>query len=192
MATSKKAKAKSKAKRRPAPAAKPAARKKTVKVGKKPAKKAPVRRAAPVKTKPAARPAAASPSKQPAPAKPSAASAPKQPAPAKPAASGPVQPQATWPGPASAQAPAAPAGERIGVVTHYYGHLSVAVVRLESGRLRVGDMVLIRGHTSDFSQRVESLQVEHRPVAEVGPNDDFALKVIAHAREHDVVYKLGP
>lgn len=77
------------------------------------------------------------------------------------------------------------------MVTHYYGHLSVAVVRLEAGRLRVGDRIHVRGHTSDFTQRVESLQVEHRPVPEVGPNDDFALKVVAHAREHDVVYRLG-
>jgi translation elongation factor EF-1alpha len=99
---------------------------------------------------------------------------------------------AAWPAPASAPAQPAPAGERIGVVTHYYNHLSVALVRLESGRLRIGDMILIRGHTSDFTQRVESLHLEHKPVTEVGPNDDFALKVIAHAREHDVVYKLAP
>ncbi len=85
--------------------------------------------------------------------------------------------------------PTAP-GERIGVVTHYYGHLSVAIVKLESGTLRVGDTIHIRGHTSDFSQRVESLQIGHAPVAEVGPQDDFGLKVIEHAREHDVVYKV--
>src|SRR3974377_2366907 len=48
--------------------------------------------------------------------------------------------------------------ERIGVVTHYYGHLSVAILRLESGTLRVGDMIHIRGHTPAFSQRVEALQ----------------------------------
>jgi len=90
------------------------------------------------------------------------------------------------PGPPPPTAP----GERIGVVTHYYGHLSVAIVKLESGTLRVGDTIHIRGHTSDFSQRVESLQIGHAPVAEVGPQDDFGLKVIEHAREHDVVYKV--
>lgn len=94
--------------------------------------------------------------------------------------------------PPSAPPPSAPPapGERIGVVTHYYGHVSVAVVKLESGRLRLGDKIHIRGHTSDFSQRVESLQIGHLPVAEVGPNDDFGLKVIDHVREHDVVYKM--
>ena len=84
----------------------------------------------------------------------------------------------------------APPGRRIGVVTHYFSHLSVAVVRLESATLRVGDTIHIRGHTSDFTQRVESLQVEHAPVTEVGPNDDFGLQVIEPVREHDVVYKV--
>lgn len=94
--------------------------------------------------------------------------------------------------PAKPAAPPLP-GERIGVVTHYYGHLAVAVVKLEPGAtLRVGDNIHVKGHTSDFSQRVESLQVGHAPVQEVGPSDDFGLKVVDHAREHDVVYRVKP
>ena len=94
--------------------------------------------------------------------------------------------------PKAAPPPSAPPppGERIGVVTHYYAHVSVALVKLESGNLRVGDKIHIRGHTSDFGQTVESLQIDHAPAAEVGPNDDFGLKVIEHVREHDVVYKV--
>jgi hypothetical protein len=85
-----------------------------------------------------------------------------------------------------------PPGERVGVVTHYYSHLSVATLRLESGTLRVGDVIRIGGHTTDFSQRVESVEVNHAPATEVGPNDDFGLKVVGHVREHDVVYKVRP
>ena len=81
-----------------------------------------------------------------------------------------------------------PPGDRIGIVTHYFSNISVAVVKIESGRLRVGDTIHIRGHTTDFKQRIDSLQVEHKSVPEVGPNDDFGLKVSQHAREHDVVY----
>ena len=81
--------------------------------------------------------------------------------------------------------------QRIGVVTHYYSHLSVVAMQREPGTtLRVGDIIHIRGHTTDFSQKVESLEVNHAPVTEVGPNDDFGLKVIEHAREHDIVYKV--
>jgi putative protease len=83
-----------------------------------------------------------------------------------------------------------PPGERIGVVTHYFSHLAVAVVKLEAATLRVGDTIHIRGHTTDFKQRVDSLQVNHASVPEAGPNDDFGLKVREHARENDVVYKV--
>jgi hypothetical protein len=84
-----------------------------------------------------------------------------------------------------------PAEQRIGVVTHYYSHLSVATLQLEAGAtLRVGDVIHILGHTTDFGQRVESLEVDRKSVPEVGPNDDFGLKVVDHAREHDVVFKV--
>lgn len=94
------------------------------------------------------------------------------------------------PKPAAPRPQPAPPGERVGVVTHYFNHLGVAVIKLDAGTLRVGDTIHIRGHTTDFSQRVESLQVEHAAVTEVGPNDDFGIKVREHVREHDVVYKV--
>src|SRR6266567_3552261 len=143
-------------------------RRKTTTVRKKPAKKAPVRQASPKKARPTAKAAV----------KPTPASPPAQPVTATPMPSLPAQP--------------APPGERIGVVIHYYSHLSVATLRLESGTLRVGDVIHIRGHTTDFSQKVESLEVNHAPATEVGPNEDFGLKVVQHAREHDVVYKVRP
>src|SRR5262249_8237 len=64
--------------------------------------------------------------------------------------------------------PAQPATseERIGVVTHYYSHVSVATIQLERGTLRVGDVIHISGHTTDFRQRVESLEVDHAPTTE--------------------------
>jgi translation elongation factor EF-1alpha len=67
-------------------------------------------------------------------------------------------------------------------VTHYFSHLSVATLRLDSGTLQVGDVIHVRGRTTDFKQRIESLEVHHAPVSEVGPNDDFELKVVEHAR----------
>lgn len=100
-----------------------------------------------------------------------------------------VKPKAARP-----QAPIAPErpapGERIGVVTHFYGAPSVAIVKLETGSLRIGDTIHFQGHTTDFSQRVESLQVEHAAVDAVGPSDDFGVKVTQQVREHDVVYKV--
>lgn len=136
------------------------------------------RRKAPAK-RPAARRKTA---KKPAKKTPVRRAAPKTRKPAAP-------PAAAKPVPVS---PAAmpPPGERIGVVTHYFSHLSVAVVKLEAATLRVGDTIHVRGHTTDFKQRVDSIEVNHASVPEVGPNDDFGLKVREHAREHDVVYKV--
>jgi len=136
----------------------------------------PKRKKAPAK-RPAARKKAA---KKPAKRAPVRRAAPKAKKPAARPVAKPVSPESM-----------APPGERIGLVTHYYSHLAVAVVKLEDARLRVGDTIHIRGHTTDFNQRVDSLQVNHAAVQEVGPGDDFGLKVREHAREHDVVYKVN-
>ncbi len=101
-----------------------------------------------------------------------------------------AQPEAVKPPPSRPAQPTA-AEQRIGIVTHYYSHLSVVALQLEAGTtLRVGDVIHIRGHTTDFTQKVESLEVNHAPVTEVEPHDDFGLKVVEHAREHDTVYKV--
>lgn len=93
--------------------------------------------------------------------------------------------------PPPSAAPVPPPGDRVGVVTHYFSHLSVAVVKLDPNtNLHVGDKIHVKGHTTDFGQRVDSLQVGHAAVEQVGPDDDFGLKVVDHAREHDVVYKV--
>ncbi len=127
------------------------------------------------------------PSKKPAARKKAAKKAPVKRAPAK--TKKPAARRAAKPVPAGPVVKPPP-GERIGIVTHYFNHLSVAVVKVESGSLRVGDNVHFRGHTTDFGQRIESLQVNHAPVAAVGPKDDFGMKVRDHVRENDVVYKV--
>jgi hypothetical protein len=160
-------KVKAAAKRRKAPAKKAAAR------GRKTVRRAPARR------KPAAPRRA--PAKKGAVRRPVAGTA--RSAPRRGPAPRPTAPE-------TPRAPAAPPGIRIGIVTHYFSHLSVAVVQLESARLRIGDTIHIRGHTTDFRQPVDSLQVDRQPVNEVGPEDDFGLRVIDHVREHDIVYKV--
>ena len=98
--------------------------------------------------------------------------------------------RATTRKPAPMPKPVAPPGtERIGVVTHYFSHLAVAIVQLETGSMRAGDVVHIKGHTSDFTQPVESMEIDHVRVSEARPGQSFGLRVKEHAREHDVVYK---
>ena len=84
------------------------------------------------------------------------------------------------------------AEQKIGLITHYFGKIGVAALSITDGELSLGDTVHIKGHTSDFTQRVESMQIEHQAVEVARPGDDVATKVIHHAREHDVVYKVTP
>jgi translation elongation factor EF-Tu-like GTPase len=87
---------------------------------------------------------------------------------------------------------AVPAGEvRLGVVTHYYSHLMVAVVRVEAGTLSEGDTIHIKGHTSDFRQRAGSMELDRVQVPVARAGQSVGLKVIDHAREHDVVYRVS-
>ena len=78
---------------------------------------------------------------------------------------------------------------RIGQITHYYNRIGVAVLEL-SADLKVGDMVHIMGHTTNFSQRVESMEIEHRQVQSVGPGVEAALKVVERVRQGDIIYKV--
>jgi hypothetical protein len=77
----------------------------------------------------------------------------------------------------------------VGRVTHYFNHLNVAVLRLTQ-ELKIGDRIHVVGHSTDFIQRVVSLQVDHHAVEGVRPGDDVALKVIEPVHEHDVIYRV--
>lgn len=78
---------------------------------------------------------------------------------------------------------------RIGKVTHYYGRIQVAVLEL-SGELNVGDTIHVLGHNTDFTQQVDSLEIEHQKVQSVGPGEEVALKVSERARPGDEVFKV--
>ncbi len=77
---------------------------------------------------------------------------------------------------------------KIGTVTHYFNHLHVAGVVITDGELHKGDTIHIKGHTSDFEQKVESMEIDNEAVEVAKPGDQIGLIVIEHAREHDTVY----
>lgn len=76
---------------------------------------------------------------------------------------------------------------RIGSVTHYFAEPSVGAVRLE-GDLRVGDVVAFRGATTEFSQEIRSMEIDHEAVERAGPGDEIAVKVDDRVREGDDVF----
>jgi len=78
---------------------------------------------------------------------------------------------------------------RIGKVTHYFDRISVAVLGL-TDKLCVGDTIHFLGHSTDFKQEVNSLQIEHQNVAEGKPGQDVALKVNQKVHPNDAVFKI--
>lgn len=79
--------------------------------------------------------------------------------------------------------------KRIGEITHYYNRIGVAVLDLEDG-LMVGDTIHISGNRTDFSQKVRSMEIEHRKMQAVGAGANVALEVIEPVHKGDEIYKV--
>ncbi len=84
------------------------------------------------------------------------------------------------------------AEQLVGKVTHYFSKAQVAGIEITEGQLSVGDTIHIVGHTSDFTQNVESMQIDRAPVEVAKVGDEIGIKVSEHAREHDNVYRVVP
>lgn len=82
------------------------------------------------------------------------------------------------------------AEQRIGTVTHYFGKIHVAGIEITEGSLSVGDTIHVSGHTSDFTQIVDSMQIDNVSVDTAQVGDTIGLKAVEHARVHDAVYKV--
>ncbi len=80
--------------------------------------------------------------------------------------------------------------EEIGKITHFFSKINVGVVELAKGELNIGDTIHIKGHTTDFYQKVESMQVEHAPVESAEKGMEVGLKVEASVRDGDLVLKV--
>ena len=77
----------------------------------------------------------------------------------------------------------------VGKVAHYYGDIGVAAIDL-SDKLKIGDEIRIKGSATDFTQKVTSMQVEHKPVKEAKKGDSIGIKVEDKVRVNDLVYKV--
>jgi putative protease len=78
---------------------------------------------------------------------------------------------------------------KVGVITHVYKKIGVAVVEL-SEPLQVGDTIHISGRTTDLTQKVESMQIEHQNVERAEQGQSIGLKINGEVREKDLVYKV--
>lgn len=80
----------------------------------------------------------------------------------------------------------------IGKVTIFFAKPSVAAVEMTSGSLTIGDQIRIRGATTNFEQKVESMEIDRKPVPSVSVGQSVGIKVKERVRPHDKVFKLVP
>jgi len=77
----------------------------------------------------------------------------------------------------------------IGKITHYFGKIKVGIVEL-SKELKVGEVIHIKGGTTDFEQKVKSIQIEHENIEKAKKGEMIGLKIKDKIREGDEVYKV--
>lgn len=80
--------------------------------------------------------------------------------------------------------------DKIGEVTHYFPHVNAAAVLLLKDGLKIGDKIYIKGHTSDFKEKVESMQLDHVTIQEGKKAQEIGLKVKSRVRIGDSVYRV--
>ena len=79
--------------------------------------------------------------------------------------------------------------KKIGMITHYFTHLRVAVVKLEDDLSR-DDEIMISGKTTSFRQMASSIQIDKKPIESAKAGQSVGLKIVDRVREGDFVYKL--
>ena len=77
--------------------------------------------------------------------------------------------------------------KEIGSISHYFGKISVGIIELNAP-LKVGDTIHIKGAHDDFTQTVDSLQIEHEGVESANKGDSVGLKVIQPVHPNDRVF----
>lgn len=81
-------------------------------------------------------------------------------------------------------------GTLIGRVTHYFPRVKAGAVLIEKDRLALGDTIRIKGHTSDFKQKIMSMQIDRVPIEKASKGHEIGIFVKSRVRIHDRVYKI--
>ncbi|MCX5686534.1 MAG: translation elongation factor-like protein [Candidatus Omnitrophica bacterium] len=80
--------------------------------------------------------------------------------------------------------------EKIGEVTHYFPHVNAAAVLLLKDGLKIGDKIYLKGHTTDFKENVQSIQLDHVSIQEGKKAQEIGLLVKSRVRIGDSVYRI--
>ena len=81
------------------------------------------------------------------------------------------------------------ANTKVGTIDHYYDKIAVAVVKV-SNPIKVGDQIKISGHANEFTQGIDSMQIDHKEIKEAKKGDAVGMKVDQPVKAGDAVFKV--
>ena len=81
-----------------------------------------------------------------------------------------------------------PRGVLVGSIIHYFPHVKAAVIKVDKEGLSVGDHIRVQGHTTDFEEKIKSMQIEHEDVQSVKAGGEIAVKMKGKTRRGDQVF----
>ena len=81
-------------------------------------------------------------------------------------------------------------GKKAGIITSYFSKVKVGIIKVESP-IKKGDKIRIKGATTDFEQKIDSMQINREEIEKTKKGDEIGLKVKDKVRPNDIVYLQG-
>ena len=82
--------------------------------------------------------------------------------------------------------------EKIGEVMKFFAKPSVAAVKITSGELLAGDTVKFTGHTTDFEDKIDSMEIDNKQIEKATAGDYIGIRVSDRVRPGDEMFKIIP
>ena len=80
--------------------------------------------------------------------------------------------------------------QEIGYISNFLNKISVAIIEMTDGTLAVGNTIHILWRSTDFTETVSSMEIDHVSVDTVKKGDSLGLRVSENTRRKDKVYKV--
>jgi len=79
--------------------------------------------------------------------------------------------------------------KEIGKVSNYFDHVQVAAIKVNTG-LKIGDTLRFVGGETDFEQKIDSMQINHKTVKSAKKGDEVGIKILQRVRKGYKVLKV--
>ena len=80
--------------------------------------------------------------------------------------------------------------EQVGIIVKFFAKPSVAAIEMQKGSIKKGDLLRYKGHTTDFTEEVGSMEIDNQQIEEAKEGDLVGIKIKERVRENDKVYKV--